>query len=644
MMHRVIRVGLAAALAAWTADIAHAEVIRVAAGGDLQAAINAAQPGDTILLPAGSEFAGNFKLPVKSGATYITIRTDTPDSELPGPGVRISPADAPRLARLRSPNNASALRTVAGSHHWRLQYLEFGANWGGYGDLMAIGDGSNAQDTAAEVPQHFILQHLYVHGDPLVGQKRCISMNAGHVTLRDSYVSDCKTVGQDSQAIAAWNGPGPFVIENNYLEGAGENVLFGGSDPAVPNLAATGITFRRNHVARPMSWRAPIISAPAGLSAAATGGGSLPPGTYSYRVVARRSVGQGQTGRSTASAQVTVTTAATGGVQVSWQPVPGTTEYRVYGRTPGAQDTVWSVTTTRFVDTGASGTAEKVPTSEGTAWLIKNLFELKNARDVIVEHNLFENNWKHGQAGYAIVITPRNSGNSCTWCGVEDVRFEFNVVRNVAAAFNILGYDSPEVSEQARRISIRHNLVYDVTKALGGNGWFLLIGDEPGDVVVDHNTVDHDGTSFVYAYGGSSSSPRPILNTTVTNNVARHNTYGVGGAFFAYGNAILDNFFPGIIFGGNYLAGAPGSRYPASLLLGTEFETHFQDFRADDYKLRSGSSLRGAATDGTDVGADVNVVLAGVAGVVGGNSASYVPPPARITAPSAPAGLRIVGR
>ena len=44
--------------------------------------------------------------------------------------------------------------------------------------------------------------------------------------------------------------------------------------------------------------------------------------------------------------------------------------------------------------------------------------------DASVEGNLFENHWKDAQAGYAIVFTPRNSGGSCTWCGVEDVRFE----------------------------------------------------------------------------------------------------------------------------------------------------------------------------------------------------------------------------
>ena len=43
-----------------------------------------------------------------------------------------------------------------------------------------------------------------------------------------------------------WNGPGPFLIENNYLEAAGENVMFGGSDPSIANLVPSNITIRRN--------------------------------------------------------------------------------------------------------------------------------------------------------------------------------------------------------------------------------------------------------------------------------------------------------------------------------------------------------------------------------------------------------------
>src|SRR5437867_7115559 len=57
--------------------------ISVPAGGNLQAAINNAQPGDTIKLEAGATFTGNFTLPVKNGTGWIVIRTSASDSSLP---------------------------------------------------------------------------------------------------------------------------------------------------------------------------------------------------------------------------------------------------------------------------------------------------------------------------------------------------------------------------------------------------------------------------------------------------------------------------------------------------------------------------------------------------------------------------------
>jgi hypothetical protein len=86
------------------------------------------------------------------------------------------------------------------------------------------------------VPHNLVLDRVYAHGDPSLGQKRGISLNSASTTITGSYIFDIKAVGQDSQAICGWNGPGPFMITNNYLEAAGENVLFGGADPSIPNL------------------------------------------------------------------------------------------------------------------------------------------------------------------------------------------------------------------------------------------------------------------------------------------------------------------------------------------------------------------------------------------------------------------------
>jgi hypothetical protein len=230
-----------------------AATITVPAGGDLQAALINAQPGDTIALTPGATYIGNFTLPRKAGSTFITL--ETKGDRLPGEGVRISPAASARLAKLRSPSNMPVLQTAEGAHHWRIALIEFQANAGGAGDIITLGDGSAAQTALAQVPHDLIIDRCYIHGDPAAGQKRGIALNSAATTVSESYISDIKAVGQDSQAIAGWNGPGPFTITNNYLEGAGENVLFGGTDPAIANLVPSDITIANNLIAKPPAWR-----------------------------------------------------------------------------------------------------------------------------------------------------------------------------------------------------------------------------------------------------------------------------------------------------------------------------------------------------------------------------------------------------
>src|SRR5690242_17177705 len=73
-------------------------VIEVAAGGDLQNALEQARPGDTITLQAGAVYEGPFTLPVKSGNQFITIQSSKL-AELKE-GVRVSPSQAALFAKL----------------------------------------------------------------------------------------------------------------------------------------------------------------------------------------------------------------------------------------------------------------------------------------------------------------------------------------------------------------------------------------------------------------------------------------------------------------------------------------------------------------------------------------------------------------
>jgi hypothetical protein len=227
--------------------------IEVKAGDALQAALDRAKPGDVITLEAGATFTGNFTLPNKPGSAWIVIRSSTPDSNLPAPGTRINPSYSNVLPKIVSPNSEPAIKTSSGAHHYRLVGLEIGHKVGSR--IYAIVDFDGGQTSLSQIPHDLIIDRCYIHGNPSDNSRRGVAINSASTAVIDSYISECHEVGADSQAIAGWNGPGPFKIVNNYLEGAGENFILGGADPRIQNLIPSDVEFRRNHVAKPLKWK-----------------------------------------------------------------------------------------------------------------------------------------------------------------------------------------------------------------------------------------------------------------------------------------------------------------------------------------------------------------------------------------------------
>jgi hypothetical protein len=618
---------------------ADAATMAVPAGGDLQAALNAAAPGDVITLAPGATYVGNFRLPVKpASGLYITVRSAAPDSALPAAGVRITPAYAAVLPKIRSDNTEPALQTVAGAHHWKLMFLEFPPTKDGYYDILTLGTGDSTQTQTSQVPYSIVVDRVYVHGDPLVGQKRGIALNSSDTTIVNSYISDIKAVGQDSQAISGYNGPGNYVIENNYLEAAAENVLFGGSDPYISNLVTSNITFRRNYLTKPLAWRNPLIAAPTGVTAvAASTGGALASGAYFYRVVARRPAGQGNLAKSDASTEVTATvpSGATGSVTITWTAVAGATEYRVYGRSAGAENQFWTTTGIAFTDTGTVGTSGTVGTA--TKWSVKNLFELKNAQDVLVEGNVMENCWVADQNGYAIVLTPRNQSGGAPWAVVQRVTVRNNLVRHAAGGVNILGTDDEHPSQLTNNITIRDNVFDDLGLAWGSGSRTFQAGAGGDAITFDHNTVDSTDTIVLSLYGGTPTAPVVLTRFTYTNNMSEHATYGIFASGMAPDLPSITAYLPGGVVTRNVLAGGTASKLPAGNYTPSvaAWQADFVDFNGADYRLRSTSVFRNAGTDGADLGANIATVTAYAANVLSGDTGTAM------TNPTAPTGVQV---
>jgi cellulose synthase/poly-beta-1,6-N-acetylglucosamine synthase-like glycosyltransferase len=461
--------------------------ILVRAGDDLQAALDKAQPGDAVLLEAGATFTGPFTLRARTGDEWVTVRPAVPDDRLPPPGTRVGPGDAGAMPKLES-RTEPVVQAAPGAHHYRFVGIEVRPKPGVFlHNLVALGSG---ETTAAELPHHLVFDRCYLHGDPAKGSRRGIALNSRETAVVDSYLADFKEAGADSQAIAGWNGPGPFRIENNYLEAAGEAVMFGGADPSIPNLVPSDIEVRRNHFSRPLAWRT-------------------------------------------------------------------------------------------------------------AAWTVKNLFELKNARRVLVDGNLLENHWVQAQSGFAVLFTVRNQDGWAPWSVVEDVTFSNNVVRHVAAGINILGRDDNFPSGQTRRVAIRNNLFDDVGgPQWGGGGTLLQVVRGALDVAFEHNTAFQSGLILA-----AEGEPNPGF--VYRNNIALHNAYGMIGTGTAPGRETLAAYFPGAVVARNVFVGSHPSPLPAdNFFPPSAAEVGFVDRVAGDYRLAPTSPYRGRGTDGKDVGVD----------------------------------------
>jgi hypothetical protein len=518
---------------------ASAGLVRVVVGGeDLQGAIEAARPGDILALEPGAVFTGPIRLPKKTGDEWITIRTNVPDGPLPPPGTRVGPSQAPLMAKIESASD-SAITASPGAHHYRFIGIEVRPRPGAFlYNLVTLGTRERSLD---DLPHHIVFERCYLHGDPEVGGRRGIAANSRHTAVVDSYLSDFKESGADSQAILGWNGLGPIAIVNNYLEAAGENVMFGGGDPAITNLVPSDIEVRGNHFAKPLSWK------------------------------------QGEAG------------------------------YR------------------------------------NTSWTVKNLFELKNARRVLIDGNVFENNWLEAQVGFAIQFTVRNQEGGAPWSVVEDVTFSNNIVRHAGSGINILGHDDNWPSQPTRRITIRNNVFDDVGGARwGSDGRLFQVLAQAADVVIDHNTAFHTGNIIMADQG-------PLAGFVYRNNITPHNDYGIIGTGTGVGSRTLSAYFPDAVVRRNVIAGGQAALYPEDNFFPASLaQVGFMDLARGDYRLSPNSPYRRAGTDGKDLGADFTelsgAMLGSARSAAAATARSMIVSPLLPAPPVHPPGLRPTSR
>jgi len=266
-------------------------------------------------------------------------------------------------------------------------------------------------------------------------------------------------------------------------------------------------------------------------------------------------------------------------------------------------------------------------TWDGSRWGIKNLLELKHAQRVLIDGNLFEYHWASAQSGFSLVITPRNEMNggvfAMPWSIVANVTITNNVFRGMTAGINIYGRDDQPVIPGSGFL-VKNNLFYDLASTTSSrwfvsgayNGAFMLIANGASDVVVTKNTYAGDGGSVIITDKPSLPNPGLVL----TDNIVPAGWYAFVGPG-TIGGAVIPQMFPGAVVSKNALTGpwptpggmqqsqvdgtVPGNYYPASMAA-----VGFVSPSEGNFRLSSSSVYRNRATDGTDVGVNMDTLSA----------------------------------
>jgi hypothetical protein len=286
-----------------------------------------------------------------------------------------------------------------------------------------------------------------------------------------------------------------------------------------------------------------------------------------------------------------------------------------------------------------------VGSASGNPFIVKNLFELKNAQRVLFEGNVLENSWGgFSQAGFAILLTPKNqSPNVCPLCRVTDITIRYNKVSHMGDALQIANVpsDTGGAATAGERYSI-HDVVFDDIdgQKYKGFGLFLmLLAQTPPlrDIKLDHITAF--APKALINVGIRLDQPKGT-NFVITNSIIGGSqeitSAGGGPANCAYQGTprspeeIMKSCFNSQQIAKNAIVGSRGG-WPSGNAYPKDLESvgfvNPDSGNGGDYRLCRGkgepaASCKGeskyahAGSDGKDLGADISAIEAATRGVL----------------------------
>jgi hypothetical protein len=274
---------------------------------------------------------------------------------------------------------------------------------------------------------------------------------------------------------------------------------------------------------------------------------------------------------------------------------------------------------------------------DGNPFIVKNLFELKNAVRVLFEGNVLENTWGgFTQAGFAILLGPKNQAmgslNVCPICQVTDITVRYSTISHVGSGMAMANglSDNKGAAKDGGRFSVHDIVVDDIQEDLyQGFGTFALVSMAAADSVVpplhdvriDHVTAFPTRTLFIF--GGPLRDPR-MSGFSVTNSlftVGRDTLGSTGGgpqrncAAVPGGRkapeSVLQSCFSSYVFEHNVIIEGGGGWPKNNQSLKSTAEVGFSDYRngkGGDYQLLPSSKVKLKGADQKDVGADLEAI------------------------------------
>jgi hypothetical protein len=278
--------------------------------------------------------------------------------------------------------------------------------------------------------------------------------------------------------------------------------------------------------------------------------------------------------------------------------------------------------------------------ASGHPFIVKNHLELKNAQRVLFEDNLVENVWGgFSQAGFSILLTPKNQNNHCPLCIVTDITIRYCEIRNVGNGFQIANAlsDAGGASSGGERYSIHDVVLDDVHwNDYGGFGLFaMLMSLSPpiANVRIEHVTAFIPRAAF-----SIQSSPK-MENFKIDNNIfvlggtRQIGSPGGGPSNCAYQpdqqgpGGVIKSCFENSSFTHNIIVGGsgwgsgnmtPGNLKSAGIrqVRETGASAYALCHEKDSDECKKTSPALKAATDGRDIGADVEAIRKALEGVI----------------------------